>query len=144
MRTALLIALSWLSMVLACWLAGCSAVTPAANKSARHGIARITYYGKHEDKWGDRIACSQHDRAKVGQTIASESSYPCGTRVYVPQLANIVGGSGLFTVQDRGSAIQLRKASHGKCPVFDIYAGTRRQMRKWAAVTPEYLEYEIP
>lgn len=142
MRTSLLIALSWLAIVLACWQSGCSEVTPAANKLASRGIARITYYGKHEDKWGNRIACSKHRRAKEGSTVAAERAYPFGTRVIVPQLATIIG-HGVFTVEDRGSAVERRQASHGQCPVFDIYAGTRRQMRKWAAVTPQYLEYEI-
>lgn len=143
MRTALLIALSWLAAVLACWLAGCSAMTPAANKPASRGIARITYYNKHEDKWGNRIACSKHRRAKVGETVATEREYPFGTRIIVPKLVTITGHK-VLTVEDRGSAVQQRIASNGEYPVFDIYAGTRRQMRKWAAVTPEYLEYEIP
>ena len=139
MRTALLLVGSFVLIVVLCFCVGCESTRVTQPKK---GIARITYYGKHEDKWGNRIACSKHRRAKVGATVSAERRYPFGTRVVVPALAKIIGRS-VFTVEDRGSAVERRQASYGKCPVFDIYAGTRRQMRKWAAVTPEYLEYEI-
>jgi 3D (Asp-Asp-Asp) domain-containing protein len=118
-------------------------VATVANKAASHGVARVTLYNKHEDKYGDRIAASNRRRAKVARTVAAESCcFPFGTKVFFPALAGFIG-SGVFTVEDRGSAVERRKASHGKCPVIDIYAGTKRQMKHWAAVIPPYLEYEI-
>ena len=139
MRTALLLAGSFVLIVVLCFCTGCESI----KVTTRKGIARITYYNKHEDKWGNRIACSKHRRAKVGNTVAAERAYPFGTKVCIPALRTICGIDGCLTVEDRGSAVERRQASYGKYPVFDIYAGTRRQMRKWAAVTPEYLEYEI-
>lgn len=136
---------TWVATLIAALiaLAMLSSCEAAKAVTTNKGIARITYYGKHEDKWGSRIACSKHRRAKVGHTLAAERRYPFGTRICIPTLSGICGNNGIFTVEDRGSAVERRQASHGRCPVFDIYAGTRRQMRKWAAVTPEYLTYEI-
>jgi 3D (Asp-Asp-Asp) domain-containing protein len=104
-------------------------------------LARVTFYNKHEDKYGSRIAASTTRRARVAETVAAEACcFPFGKRICIPDLSGIVG-DGIFTVEDRGSAVNKRVASRGKYPVFDIYAGTRKQMRQWANQVPPYLPY---
>lgn len=112
-------------------------------QTKKSGIARVTFYNKHEDKYGGRIASSNKRRAVKKQTIAAERSYPFGTKVRIPYLANLLGLHRPFIVEDRGSAVEARKASHGTAPVFDIYAETKKEMKRLAAIVPAYLPYEI-
>jgi len=86
--------------------------------------ARVTYYKKGEDKYGSRIAIG--GRAKEGVTCAAERGFQFGRRLFIPALRGILG-TGNFEVQDRGRAVQSRKASRGKLPVIDIYVASRQK-----------------
>lgn len=103
--------------------------------------ARITFYHKHEDKYGDHIACSKTRRAKRGYTVSAEHGFPFGTVLKIPWLARIFNTS-KFVVEDRGSAVESRRASKGRTPVFDFYVGSK-EMKRLAAIVPPYLPYEI-
>lgn len=117
------------------------AVIPTTGLNGRKGTARVTIYNKHEDRWHDRIASSSKARAKEGLTIAAEKSFAFGTRILIPLLRGIVG-SGSYIVQDRGSAVEERKASRGRCPVFDVYVASRKRMKQLVRMLPEYMDYE--
>ena len=96
------------------------AVASTHNTSANGIRARITIYHKYEDKYGSKLACSKALRAKEGVTVAASKKYPFGTSLYIPELNKIIG-DGHFTVQDRGTAIERKTASHHKTDVFDIF-----------------------
>ena len=98
---------------------------------------RVTFYARGEDKWGSKTASGV--RAKPGVTVAAEHSVPFGTRVRIPALVPIFG-DGDFVVQDRGSAVESRKASGGLLPVIDVFAGDKRTMKRLAAIMPPILE----
>jgi 3D (Asp-Asp-Asp) domain-containing protein len=119
----------------------CSCAPVALLPSKNKGVARVTFYNAHEDKFGSRIACSKSRRATVGKTAAAESQFPFGTVVRIPWLARILG-NGSYIVEDRGSAVQNRKASFGTTPVFDLFVNTRKEMKRLAAIVPPYLPYE--
>jgi 3D (Asp-Asp-Asp) domain-containing protein len=108
----------------------------------RSGTARLTFYNKHEDKYGSHIASSSRRRATAGHTLAAESAFPFGTKVHIPVLDKILG-DGHCVVEDRGSAVERRKASRGLTPVFDLYAETKKKMKQWAKLIPAYVQYEI-
>ncbi len=111
--------------------------------SNKKGIARVTFYNRHEDKYGSRIASSNKRRAVKGQTIAAERRYPFGTKIWIPYLAKLFGVTKPFIVEDRGSAVERRKASHGTAFVFDIYTDSKKETNRLAAIVPPYLPYEI-
>jgi hypothetical protein len=118
---------SYLLLVLgALFFSACQAVPQRT--SAKHIQARITYYSAHEDKYGSKIAMG--GRAKEGITCAAAPGHPFGQHVVIPKLAGVVG-DGTFVVQDRGSAVTKRKASHGVTEVIDIFlAGTKKACKK--------------
>lgn len=105
-------------------------------------VARVTFYNKHEDEYGNRIASSNKRRARRGYTCAAESAFSFGTIVKIPWLARLLGAE-TYVVEDRGSAVEKRKASHGTVPVFDIYVDSKRETKLLAAIVPPYLPYEI-
>lgn len=108
-----------------------SACAVAPQQGPRHTActkARVTFYKTGEDKWGRRVACSKKVRACEGVTVAAEKSVPFGTKVLIPALAGKVG-DGVFTVQDRGSAVEARKASHGLLPVIDVFVSRKTYRR---------------
>jgi 3D (Asp-Asp-Asp) domain-containing protein len=121
-------------------LSSCEAVPKQT--SNKKGMARVTFYNKHEDKYGNKIASSNTRRARRGRTIAAEKSFPFGTVIQIPWLAKILGSS-RYVVEDRGSAINSRRASGGKTPVFDIYTDSKKETNRLAAIVPPYLPYEI-
>jgi len=82
-------------------------------------VARITFYHKRE-AGGDRIASSIKGRAKEGITIAAHPKFPFGTKIIIPALDGKIG-DGEFTIEDRGTDVTKKKASHGKTFVFDVY-----------------------
>lgn len=57
-------------------------------------------------------------RAKRGVTVAAGKSIPFGTKVYIPDL-KWFNGTGVFTVQDRGGAIDNTD--------IDVYFGTTKK-----------------
>ena len=107
------------------------AVTPTPKQNTTAITARITLYHKYEDKYGSKLACSTSLRAKEGVTVAAARKYPFGTKLYIPTLAKIVG-DGYFTVQDRGTAVERKTASHHKTDVFDVFvdAGNKKATLK--------------
>jgi len=124
--------------VLCVFTASCTTPSPRVSPA----VARVTFYCPKEDKWGSRIASSKRARAKEGLTIAAERAFPFGTRVHIPRLWGIVG-DGHFVVQDRGTAVQARKASYGSVPVFDIYVASRKKMKRLLGTLPDYLPYHL-
>jgi hypothetical protein len=114
-------------------LGGC-ATAPTTTQRTNGTKARVTYYSSHEDKYGSRIASG--GRAKEGVTIAAPSRWRFGQRICIPALCGLVG-NGHFTVQDRGGAVESRKAIWAQkdrripkivgAEVFDVYlAGSKR------------------
>jgi len=104
--------------------------------------ARITFYSRGQDKWGDRNADPNSSRSKVGVTVAAHPDFKFGTEVKIPALKNIVG-DGVFRVQDRGGAVTRKTASNKKYYVFDVYV-TPKQRRKLAKTLPEYMYVYVP
>lgn len=88
--------------------------------------ARVTVYNAHEDKYGSHIAMG--GRAHEGVTVAAEHAFAFGTKLTIPAIAGKIG-DGHFVVQDRGSAVETRKASHGALPVFDVFVASPRLYR---------------
>jgi len=121
-------------------LSACT-IAPVKHGSKESKVARITFYNKHEDKWGNRIASSKIRRARRGYTCAAEQAFVFGTVVRIPWLARILG-TGNYVVEDRGAAVEGRKASHGACPVFDLYVDSKKEMKQLASIVPPYLPYE--
>ena len=129
-------------LILLCLLSALTACETVPSQSKKVGIARITFYNKHEDKYGNRIACSKIRRATRGRTVAAESTFPFGTIVAIPWLAKLLG-NGRYVVEDRGGAVERRRASYGTTPVFDFYTETKKETNYLAAIVPPYLPYEI-
>lgn len=87
-----------------------------------HTKGRITFYHRYEDKFGSKVAMPSVRRATEGTTVAARRKFVFGTSLFIPALKNwIQKCSGQLSVQDRGSAVERLKASHGKAEVFDIY-----------------------
>lgn len=105
--------------------------------------ARITYYSVGEDKWGDKVACPKTHRAKEGVTVAAHPQFPFGTIVYIPKLKEVID-NGMFTVQDRGSAVTSKKAAKGKALVFDVFVSNQYKMRKHANNRDMYMDVYVP
>lgn len=104
-------------------------------------LARITYYGPNEDKYGSKLACGL--RAKEGETVAGHSNFPFFTKISIPELDKIMPNNH-FLIEDRGSAIQSKRASHGKCFVFDVFLNKRnRELNKFASKMPPYMKVKI-
>jgi hypothetical protein len=101
--------------------------------------ARITFYNAHEDKFGARTACG--GKARQGRTIAAESGFSFGTWVRLPALRRWLGCD-KFVVEDRGTAVERRKASQGRMPVFDVFIGNRRLYKQLANLPPIITDYE--
>ena len=102
-------------------------------------VARITFYNKRE-AGGDRLASSSKGRAKEGITVAAHPNFAFGTKIVIPALKDKVG-NGNFEIQDRGTAVTKKKASHGKAFVFDIYVNVKS--KKDANIKITKLEHEI-
>lgn len=103
--------------------------------------ARITYYTP-TSPYGDKVACQKTKRAKEGITVAAHPKLPFGTRVEIPELNGIVG-DGQFIVQDRGSAVTKRTASHGKADVVDVFLNSNQKLIKLAKTKPKYMKVHI-
>lgn len=115
----------------------------STGKQTKYGIkkqTRVTYYCACEDRrWGSRTASGV--RAKAGVTVAAGKSVPFGTSVRIPGLASVFGDPD-FVVQDRGSAVDKRKASHGLLPVIDVFTPNRKVMNHLAAIMPLVMDIE--
>jgi hypothetical protein len=129
--------MKWISIILFGILAlGCETTKTVKSKKEEKVLVRATYYHKHEDKYGNKIAIG--GRAKEGKTIAMEDAIPYGTKVEAPALKGILG-DGNFIKQDRGTDVEKRKASYGTCPVVDFYVATKRKYRWLVAHIPPYI-----
>lgn len=102
---------------------------------------RVTLYHRDEDRWGNRIASSKHRRAVEGRTIAASSKFPFGTVIHFPGLKKFFGHDD-FIVEDRGSAVERRKASYGKTEVFDFYVD-KHHFRQYVKLIPDYLPFHL-
>lgn len=129
-------------------LMGCSNMNlPNNNASTPNNVhapnklkARITYYNAHEDKFGNRVACSPNKRAKEGITVAAHPVFPFNTEIFIPQLQGILG-DGKFLVQDRGSAVTSERASNKMSYVFDIFLDkTKKATRIFANKMAPYMD----
>ena len=96
-------------------------------KTEKYYMARLTFY-TNCSKYGRKTASGKI--AKEGVTIAAHKQIKFGKQYYIPNLKNIIGGNGLVEVQDRGSAINKRTASHGKYPVIDVYVSSTKKVNK--------------
>jgi hypothetical protein len=125
-------------MLLSCLIAACVAPTrPAGGKR----LARVTYYCRQEDKkLGSRRA--DGGRIEPGITIAASKTIPFGTRVEIPALTPIFGDPS-FVVQDRGSAVESRKASRGMLEVLDVAVPDKKEMHRLAMIMNPVLDFEF-
>ena len=123
-------------------LTGCSVLkyieAPAPEIVCFPTQCRVTYYSPHQDYWGWRNACPNTKRSVRGVTVAAHPKYPFGTRIYIPELAGVIG-DGNFIVQDRGTAVTKKKASRGQTEVIDVFVRNNSEIRKYARKMPEYL-----
>jgi hypothetical protein len=84
-----------------------------------HVRARVTYYHRHEDKFGSNVAIG--GKAKEGITIAvRQKLMALGHACFIPQFVNRLG-TGYMRVEDRGRDVERLKASHKKEEVADVY-----------------------
>lgn len=106
------------------------------------GKHRITYYTAHEDKFGSRVAAPGVRRAQQGLTVAAHPNFPFGTTIMIPELKHISsGGTGVFVVQDRGSAVTRCEASRGSTYVWDVFLDVRnRAMKQFQSNHPAYMD----
>lgn len=108
------------------------------NKVPNYPItARITFYTGQKE----RVAYTGK-HAIEGVSVAAHPKYKFNTKIYIPTLSGIIG-DGVYTVQDRGSAVTKRKASHGKTDVFDIYIRSNSKFKQLAYNIPEYMSVYI-
>ncbi len=112
----------------------CAPLPPSTTKT----VARVTFYDRHEDRFGSRIAIG--GRAHEGTTMAAPAVIPFGTPVTVPALDGVVG-DGCFVIQDRGTA--LEKAYRRGQLRLDVYVASRKKLRQLKYGEPEYMEAEI-
>lgn len=120
------------------WLLGCAApiITTPIAKQKHYSKARITYYtGKHE-----KVAMG--GSAIQGQSVAAHPKFPFHTKVVIPELYQYLGETE-YEVQDRGSAVTSRKASHGQSDVFDIFVKNYSTMKYLEKFAPEYMVIEL-
>ncbi len=123
---------------------GCAHNSSISRPLRQKITARITFYNKWEDKWGNRIAMSPKMRAKQGETVAAHPAFRFGTEVSIPFLKGLLDNDDKFIVQDRGSAVTKMRASRGKTPVFDVYLGMNKSRAKmFARSVPEYMDVYV-
>jgi hypothetical protein len=134
-QLALGIAIAWFfALLFALLFTSCAPLPHCPPKT----MARITFYGPHEDHFGSRIAIG--GRAHEGTTMASPKAIAFNTSVSVPALAGVVG-NGCFVIQDRGSALE-KAYRHGQLRL-DVYVASRKRLRQLKYGEPEYMEAEI-
>lgn len=104
--------------------------------------ARITYYHPYQDKWGSQVACPNTKKAEKGITVAAHSDFKFGQKIIIPELAGVIG-DGEFIVQDRGPAVEKKKASKNGEYVFDIYLNNGSELKKMIKNNPMYMDVQI-
>jgi 3D (Asp-Asp-Asp) domain-containing protein len=124
-------------------ITSCSAATPVKSHTKDQWItARITYYTPASPD-GKRVACPKVKTAKEGITVAAHPKLPFGTRIEIPELKGVVGNGSTFIVQDRGTAVTRKKASHGKADVIDVFVNSERKLRAITKTKPKYMKVHI-
>jgi len=119
-----------------------TAATPIKSHTKDQWItARITYYTPASPD-GKHVAWSKVKAAKEGTTIAAHPKLAFGTAIEIPELRGIVG-NGIFIVQDRGTAVTNRKASHGKTDVIDVFVNSEKKLRSLTKTKPKYMKVHI-
>ena len=103
--------------------------------------ARVTYYTPASPD-GKHVAWSKVKAAKEGTTIAAHPKLAFGTVIEIPELRGIVG-NGTFIVQDRGTAVTNKKASHGKTDVIDVFVNSNKKLRFITKTKPKYMKVHI-
>lgn len=98
-------------------------------------VARITFY--HGD-----TKTSSGAKPQKGITVAAHPDFKFGTRVKIKELSRHFGDSE-FVVQDRGSAVTKKKASHGKAYVFDVFVNSFKEYLFLKNHVKEYMTVEI-
>src|SRR6266446_1087767 len=94
--------------------------------------ARVTYYCASEDRrWKNKRA--DGGRIQPCRTAAMSKSVPFGSVIRIPALCPVLGNCD-FVVQDRGGAVESRKASHGLLPIVDIAVQSKKMIHWLAAV----------
>lgn len=128
----------YLKIILAVILFACYSdiVNGESHQIKEEHTARITYFT------GTRVACQKAKFAKEGVTVAAHPKFKFGTKLYIPDLKNVIG-DGNFIVQDRGPAVTSKVASKGKALVFDIYVSSRAKISKFANKQPMYMKVYV-
>jgi 3D (Asp-Asp-Asp) domain-containing protein len=124
-------------------LLGACETTKTTQKKVKQLYSRVTYYTKHEDKFGNKVACSKKLRAQQGRTVAAHKDFPFGTKCFIPDLKEELG-SGPLVVEDRGRAVNAKKAVprdwRSWMYDFDVYLDcSNRKMRQFAKEQPPYM-----
>ena len=123
---------------LLCLCISCSSISKAIEPKGEWITARITYYTP-ASPYGDKVACQKTKRAKEGITVAAHPKLKFGTRIEIPELADVMGDSS-FIVQDRGSAVTKKVASRGKTEVIDVYLNSNQKLTKLTKTKPKYMK----
>jgi hypothetical protein len=88
-------------------------------------------------------------RAQEGVTVAAGPDFGFGTKIYIPDLQMKLNETGVFEVQDRGSAVTKRRASRGTAPIFDVFVhartrhSTEAKLAYFARHMPEYMNVYV-
>jgi len=109
-------------------------------KQSSH-VARVTYYHA-QSPYGSKVASPHVKKAVEGITVAAHPDFKFGTKIFIPDLKGTIG-DGIFTVQDRGTAVTKKKAAKGKAYVVDVFVNTRSKLEYLAKTKPEYMKVYI-
>jgi hypothetical protein len=100
--------------------------------------ARITYYTS-DKKYGIRVADPKTKYAIEGITAAAHTNFKFGSVISIPHLKGKIG-NGNFIVQDRGSAVNSKKAARGRGYVFDVYVKNHTKLKQMAETMPMWMD----
>ena len=103
--------------------------------------ARITYYTA-DKKYGVRVADPKTKYATEGVTVAAHTNFKFGSAISIPHLKGKIG-NGNFIVQDRGSAVNSKKAAGGRGYVFDVYVKSHTKLKQMAETMPMWMDVHI-
>lgn len=96
-----------------------------------------TYYYPQAPYWS-KVCDKNVKKAIEGITVAAHPDFKLGQKIAIPTLRNRVG-SGEFIVQDRGSAVTKKKASHNKGYVFDVFVQSNSKSKKLIKSLPMWM-----
>lgn len=128
-------------VILIALMTPCCAYNKDIPTSSKVYNARVTFYST-DGRWGSKVADKRTAHAKEGVTVAAHPDFKFGTKVYIPALKGKLG-DGVFIVQDRGSAVTKKRASHGRAYVFDVYVRSHSKVRSSARNSTEYMKVYV-